>query len=300
MTSAKKGASVSDLHKNKVLIMAIMLGILAGPVVADTKASIKLLGGWAYLSAGDVNPGTQAYFAWHEARWEVSQGRYRAVHGGFELGGEIRFQLTQQIGITAGGGYLEISRSSQTFYWDTEVSGGGSVIAHPNLSAMPIWLGLDLIMPIDSRLQVRAVAAPCMLLGARYADQWLMGGWKTDTYPGYIYVTTRARKSGILIGLQGTIGLEFRLLKDVFLCLDARGRYAKSGRWEGSSVLESDSLDSFFEQGELYYESVPMLSGSPRVIMVQDAPPDGPGGKPRRAVVDFSGIVLQMGVRIRL
>jgi len=32
--------------------------------------------------------------------------------------------------------------------------------------------------------------------------------------------------------------------------------------------------------------------------MVQSAPPAGPGGQPREAVVDFSGISLQAGIKI--
>jgi hypothetical protein len=54
------------------------------------------------------------------------------------------------------------------------------------------------------------------------------------------------------------------------------------------------------ETEKLYYESVPMLTGSPRLIMVQSDPPAGPGGVPRQAVVDFSGVSLQLGIRIRL
>jgi hypothetical protein len=40
-----------------------------------------------------------------------------------------------------------------------------------------------------------------------------------------------------------------------------------------------------------------IMPNSPRLIMVQSDPPDGPGGYPRQAVVDFSGVGLRAGVR---
>jgi len=53
----------------------------------------------------------------------------------------------------------------------------------------------------------------------------------------------------------------------------------------------------FSEEGELYYEASPMLSGSPRLIMVQNTPPAGLGGMPREAAVDFSSFRVQAGIR---
>lgn len=291
---------MSGIIKKIIILQSIILGLLASPAVAGIKVGFKFHGGWNYLSAGDINPGTNAYFTWHESRWDASQGGYRAVHSGFEFGGDINLELTRNFGIAISGGYLEISHSSQLFLWDHESSLNGSVIAGPKISAVPVGLGFYLTIPISSKLGLCTDLGPCWLFKTRYTDNWQMGGWKTAAYPGYIYVTTRVRKSGALIGLQGTISLEYKILKDIFLCLDARGRLAKSSKWEGSSVLESDSLDPFSEQGILYYESVPKLPDAPRVIMVQEAPPDGPGGDPRRAVIDFSGISLRIGVKFRI
>ena len=66
---------------------------------------------------------------------------------------------------------------------------------------------------------------------------------------------------------------------------------------EGLSLWRYPPAPFFPEEGELYYEAFPMLSGSPRLIMVQSTPPSGPGGQPREAAVDFSGLSLRAGLR---
>ena len=66
------------------------------------------------------------------------------------------------------------------------------------------------------------------------------------------------------------------------------------------SVFESNGEILFSERGILFYEVVPELANEPRLLMVQSDPPDGPGSEPRQAVIDFSGVSLQFGIRIRL
>ena len=100
------------------------------------------------------------------------------------------------------------------------------------------------------------------------------------------------------------MGIEYKLLKRIGVFVEAQGRYARIRGLEGTSRSEAGEwgglLPSFSEEGRLYYESVPTLPDAPRLIMVQSDPPPGPDGEPRLAVVDFSGVSLQAGIRIRL
>jgi len=280
--------------------MGIALSVLPGPASADGKFSLRLQGGWAYLSAGDINPGTQAYFDWREAQWGASEFGYRAAHNGFELGGDIIYELTPRLGLGLGVGYLRISRASRSFLSIPDVIGPyASLDVDPTLTALPIRLGLYLTIPLNRTFNFNADAGASVYLRARYSDVWRMAYQAMDTEAGYIDITTQTEKKAAPIGFQGGIGLEYKLSRKLFLCLDARGRYARFRGLEGSSALTSDFRAPFSEHGILYYESVPMLTGSPRLIMVQNSPPDGPGGEPRQAVVDFSGVSLQAGIRIQ-
>jgi hypothetical protein len=100
------------------------------------------------------------------------------------------------------------------------------------------------------------------------------------------------------------VGIEYKFDRTTGLFIEAQGRYAKFKGFEGTSTsvpneFNGGVLPSFSETGKLYYESVPTIPGSPRWIMVQGAPPNGPDGKPREAVVDFSGVSLLAGIKIR-
>ena len=291
-------------NKTRLIFVTITaLCLLPGLAFADGKFSLRVQGGWAYLSAGDINPGTQACFDWYETGWDVSGGGYRAVHKGFELGGDIIFELTPRLGIGIGGGYLRISRVSRVFLNDPDpdvIGAHADFVAEPRLSAIPVRLGLYLTVPLSRKFNFHADVGASYYFGAHYSDEWRMSNWAFEIETGYINVTTRAEKKKTPIGFQGGIGLEYELLHKLFVYLDARGRYAKFRGLQGSSVLESDYVSPFSEQGILYYESVPMLTDAPRLIMVQSSPPDGPDGDPRQAVVDFSGVSLQVGIRIRL
>ncbi len=277
------------------------LVLLPELVQAEGRFSLRLQGGWAYVSAGDVNPGTQAYFDWNEAFWGESYFGYRTVHNGIELGGDLIFDLTPRLGLGIGGGYMTFSRASRISLYIPDVIGPyAGLRVKPTLSAVPIRLGLYLTLPLTRTFNFHADGGPSFYFRARYRDTWRTNLVQMETDSGYVDITTLAEKNNAPIGFQGGIGFEYKLSPKLFLCLDARGRYARFRGWRGSSVLESDIRTPFSEQGILYYESVPMLSGAPRVIMVQSDPPDGPGGEPRQAVIDFSGVSLQLGFRIRL
>lgn len=279
--------------------MALIL--LPGMVFADGKISLRLQGGWTYISGGDVNHGTQAFFDYNEARWPASTGGYRVVHNGYEFGGDIVFKITSRLGVGVGGGYLQISRASSMYLDDPEIATVyAGVDAEPRLSAVPLRASIHLTAPLSTKFNFHADVGTSYYLNARYSDEWFLGIWTFEDLSSYIHSTTRAQKNKTPIGFQGGIGLEYELRHELFVYLDARGRYARFSGWHGSSVLESNYETPVSEHGILYYESVPMLTGSPRLIMVQSSPPDGPGGEPRQAVVDFSGLSLQIGIRIRL
>ena len=294
------------INKTRLIFVTISaLCLLPGLVFAEGKISLRLQGGWAYQSAGDINPGTQACFYWYGGGWPESDGGYRALHNGYELGGDIIFELTPWLGIGVGGGYLRSSRASHISFQLTDpgYDANAGVSSAPILSAVPIRLGIYLTVPLSKKFNFHADAGASCYFKARYSDEWHLAQNAIATVMEEIQIVTRAEKKKAPIGFQGGIGFEYKLQHNLFLIFDARGRCARFSGWEGSSLLDIYEIGdgaTFSEQGILYYEAVPMLTGSPRLIMVQSAPPNGPGGEPRQAVVDFSGVSLQFGIRIRL
>ena len=115
-------------------------------------------------------------------------------------------------------------------------------------------------------------------------------------------ILTKAEMKRDPFGFQGGMGIEYRLTSKMAILLEAQGRWAKFRGLEGSSAaVAAEGGDPrytlFSEEGKLYFETFPLLADAPRLIMVQSAPPLGPEGEAREAVVDFSGFSLQAGFR---
>jgi hypothetical protein len=279
--------------------------LVQGVVLADSRISFRLTGGGSYISGGDVNPGTQDWFYYSKADWVTFWYRgYRAVHIGYEFGGDIIYALTPRIGISIGGEYLRISRvSTMSLLTIVPSLRDGSAGANPKLSAVPIRVGMHLTMPLSKKVNFLAEAGASYFFNARYSDE-LEAAEFTGGLISSKRVTTSAEAKGVPLGLHGGLGFEYRLLPNLFLSLSALGRYARFRTWEGSSEFEIfeyvEGTTTFSEQGILYYELVPDLPDPPRLITVQSSPSMTIGPEPRKAVIDFSGVSLQIGIRIRL
>ncbi|MGA2532919.1 MAG: hypothetical protein ABSG19_07755 [Candidatus Aminicenantales bacterium] len=301
--------------KKESFVMAIVfvLCLIPGSTLAKGKISLKIQGGLNYLQAGDVNPGTLAFFDWGKIYFApptggLIEGGDTALHRGYEFGGDLIFELTRNIGIGIGAGYLQMSRNppqSMMRIIDDPQGGGGFTkyfTAVTKLKAIPIRVGLFLSLPMSKKIDFTAHAGISYYLKAEYQADWYVAVASAVESPGQ-RLSTNAEKKETPIGFQGGLGIDYKLIRRIALFIEAQGRYARFRGLEGTSTSEPSRwggvLPSFSENGKLYYESVPMIPNAPRLIMVQSAPPAGPGGQPREAVVDFSGISLQAGIRIR-
>jgi hypothetical protein len=300
--------------RHSIALTMIALSLLSGLAFADVKVSLKIQGGWAYISGGDVIHGTQAFFDWGELYFAPPsggriEGGYTPLHRGYEVGGDLIFELTRTVGIAIGAGYLQMSRALRDSKVEIHYSLEGyryQITDVSELKAIPIRLGLLLALPISRKLDITANAGLSWYLRARYHADWYVGlipPISLDMDP-YQKISTTAEQKKFPLGFQVGVGIEYKLLPRIGLFVEARGRYARFRSLEGTSTSEPGEwgglLPSFSENGKLYYESVPMLPDAPRIIMVQSLPPPGPGAEARMAVVDFSGVTLQAGIRVRL
>lgn len=281
---------------------------------AGGRISLRLYGGLNYLCAGDVNAGTQAFFDWGKTYFApppggTITGGYKPVHWGYEFGGDIIFELSPKIGIGIGAGYLEIAKNPPTYPGMMIISdnpeGGGAVrhfYAGTTLKAIPVQLAVFLTLPINQNFNFTADAGVSCYLKPRYKGFWLVIEESSLLEPPWQSMSTAAEKNQACLGFQAGLGIEYNLLAKAALFVEAHGCYARFHGLEGTSVWEQGPwggpFPPFSETGKLYYESVPAIPNSPRWIMVQRAPPAGPGGQPREAIVDFSGVSIQAGVRI--
>jgi len=290
------------INKMRLMFLTITaLCLLPGQVFADGKFSFRLQGGWTYISGGDVNRATEAFFG--HGTWLVSSGGYRSVHSGYEIGGDIIFALTPRLGIGIGGGYVQISRYSQMGLSPDYPSWvHGLVSSDTKLSAIPIRAGVYLNLPLRGKFDILADLGLSYYFKSGFSNESMRFFFSDGDMYSFLVITTRAENKELPIGFNAGISLEYELGHNYYFFLGAQARYARFRGWTGRSVLLDNSEPplSEYEGGTLYYEAVPELAGAPRLLMVQGTPPPGPEGEPRQAVIDFSGVSLQLGIRIRL
>jgi hypothetical protein len=294
-----------------VIATALALCLIPGISSAGVRITFKLNGGLGYLRLGDVNAGTRAFFDWAQTTlpsWDYTiTGGYEALHWGSEFGGDLIFELSPKIGVGIGAGDLQRFKiGSPMMTIDYDSSPFYALYSKTKVSATPLRLGLFLTLPVGRKTNIIANAGVSWYLNVKYDSTWLLdqpSAWYE--VPAQEVSTTAANRKNPL-GFQGGLGLEHRFFWKVALFIEAQGRYAKIRHLEGTTVSTAywdyfgGYFPSFSETGILYYESVPAIPDAPRLIMVQSSPPDGPGGEPRQAAVDFSGVSLQFGIRIRL
>lgn len=303
------------MGKNKCFAISVALLLCGLPkmLLAGPKIYVRLRGGPNYLQAGDVNPGTQALLDWGRTYFNLLEGDapgegHSALHLGFELGADLIFELSHKIGVGIGAGYLQSSKMSRLPSTPVSDSFPGyfgtlEFYSKTKLSAIPLRLFINLNLPLKGKFAFNAGMGIAYYLRARCDAEWDMSVHNTFMEDLWQRTRTTAEKKGIPLGFHGELGIEYSFRQTMAFFIEARGSYARFRGLKGTTVSNEGFWGSFFppysESGKLYYESLPMIPGNPRLVMVQSSPPAGTEGKPREAEVDFSGVALQTGVRIR-
>jgi hypothetical protein len=272
----------------------------AGTPAAFSKLSLKLYGGYSHMLAGDVNEGSDFYFEILEAYaaegMGTATGRYKPLHGGYNFGADLIYQISPALGIGLGIGYMRGSSESVgtlTFETDEYI-----LSAAPMLQAMPIRLGLFLAVPVGPKLDLIANAGAAYYMGLKFEGSQYQedetGDWMRMTIEG-------SERSGADIGFHGSLGFEYKLSPKLGFFVEAVGRYAKFKNFETvtGSVEYSDGTSDSDEGLLLYIEEYDFGMGDYELsgFYLSDTEPTGP--EYREPKIDLTGFSLQAGFRIR-
>ncbi len=263
-----------------------------------SKLSLKLYGGYSYALATDLNEGSRFYFDLIEAYaaegFGTYTGSYKPAHYGLNFGADLIYQLSPTVGIGLGVGYMRIASDSLATWTDGIET--VDITAEPNLTAIPVRLGLFLTVPMGRKLSLTADAGAAWYMGLKLkASQGLefaADDWMVMTVEG-------SRRSGIDIGFHGSLGFEYKLSPKLGFFVEAVGRYAKLKNFETvTGTMEESGGGSDSTDGALYiaYETLGDYDISMFAIVEEGDTPDPDWREPK---FDLSGFSLQAGFRIR-
>ncbi len=285
----------------RLVFLILLLFIFQGTSNAE-KFGIKLTGGLNYLLVGDLNKGVRGsmdlWKDYHSYIPECSMGgEAKPIHLGFEIEGDIIFDLTQKLGIGLGAGYIygastsKIALSCLGGYensWDNKAK----------ISASPIRVGIFYTVFANKKMKVVYNTGIGLYL-AKYSY--------IETSPMTGGGTKDQKASAEGFGLHGGMGIEFNLTPTIGLVIEAQGRYAKVGSFEGKIKYLGIIPQPWEEEGLLYYWEKTFTSHEAKnahitkkypQVYIREKKPSGLGiNSVREATIDFSGFTLMGGIK---
>ncbi|MBP7706874.1 MAG: hypothetical protein KA243_06475 [Candidatus Aminicenantes bacterium] len=304
-TAAASGVPGSETGKAKAAVKPLdFLSVQDDEEDADTPAafsrlSLRLYGGYSHMLANDVNKGSSYYFQLVEAYaaegYGTATGGYSPLHGGYDFGADLVYQITPSFGIGVGAGYIRSSADSLATF-----TGEGTVdlLASTMLSAVPIRLGLFLDVPLGGKLALTANAGAAYYLGLKFTGMQGLEFAADDWMRMSLEATER---SGLDIGFHGSLGFEYKFTPKLGFFVEGLGRYAKLKNFESvTGTQESSGGLSEDTEGKLYLVTGSIGDSEISMFTISETEPlPDPGTTVREPKFDLSGFSLQAGFRIR-
>jgi len=279
--------------KKSFFLSALGLSILTlslafAPGGAEAGLAIRIFGGPGYQNIGDLNHGLKGLsdsYAYYGAGIGYSAaGTYDPIHTEMNLGGDIIFQFSPNIGIGFGSGFLRVARTSELKLTAPTPALHDEVLKFtPEVTVIPIRAGLFFFLPLGSWLQISLNAG-----GEYYLAS--ISSVVLDDNPGWWWGERDDKATGRGFGFHGGLGLEIRLSSALSLILEGQGRWAKVKDLTGSHSYRNSFGFEETKDGTLYYwTDIWLFQPFPSVGVRESLPSDPWELNARKAVLDLSG-----------
>ncbi len=258
----------------------------AGP---PTLWSAALFAGANYAGVGSLNAGAQGFADFFETRAGVpaDQG-VTPVHISFLFGGEFSFALSPRFALTVGADFFAASKQSLITYVLEKNS--ATFTAKPSVQAVPVRIGLS-YHPAGTLFFKLGVAAYFVRCGYFYR-------YEQDQF--WQEMQGDATASGL--GVWGAVGYEWAFADNFSFVVEAAGQYAQVKNFEGTGTYnDSESSAAVTEDGKLYaYDYTQGGKTISSLVLIRNRKPaEAYVASAGVATVDFSGITLRAGVKVK-
>jgi len=280
-----------------VLFFMFFVFLVYSEAPPEKKFELKLSGGISRLSGTDYDASDRGWDYLRKASMENQGGTYvweqNSLDWGWEIAGEILFNLSSRFALSGGVGYIAGKSTSK----GTTALEGITTINEADLKAkaIPVTVGIYYFLPISSRSRVYLSAG----VGYYFAS-FTRAYLREDNTPYWINADFTG--SGGDVGFHGGIGFEYVMSKSIAIVIEGFGRYAKIRGFEGTrsrgdSNDWSDSVDGNYYYSERFVWTDEWVSRT----NIGTSPPSGDDVRNvRDAEIDFSGFTIRFGLKIKL
>jgi hypothetical protein len=256
--------------------------------------SLRLGAGFFFFQSGDIERGVSGMFdetadVISSLGPTVEEIGKKSMRSGYDISGDIIYNLNSRIGVGIRFNYTHASQDSFLRFNFQDPSSPYTMWNMPRITSICISPQFYYAYPLSRILTLVANGGPALyLVDYEFGRKFVIPSIEED-----IHQKVKANS----LGFQGGIGLEFRLNPRVDLFMEAQGRYGKISNFEGNeSTYKSwhSQIWTSNEDGFLYYEEGEQY---PRLVVLSE---ESAGvGDVRKAVLNFSGVSLAAGFRIK-
>lgn len=299
-----------------LLFLLVFLNTTAFPEEKDNfklEFSAKISGGLRYMNVGDLNTFLESfdnYLADHIYYYDG--GKIGTINNyGYEFGGELRLDINSKLSLGIGIGYL--SRNNKSDFQTVGDFPTGAIptynlnefILESEVKTIPLRAGIYLTLPVLPRVNLVLNGGLDYFFSDVYLYKYHMFEDLRDDAILPVRRYDEYKVSSDFFGYHGSVGLEYNLWKNMFLVLEIKGMYAKSNNLKGSREYYYSWLANGTETGALYIGNMGSINfgygtDCPALIISPTKPSGDEFGGIREFVLDFSGVSVTLGIRLRL
>jgi opacity protein-like surface antigen len=276
----------------------LLTAVLIAPPTAGAQGfAVKLFGGYNYMNGGDVKDGQKGILDYYTEFFPLlgytAHQEYKPLRDAWDVGGDIIFYFTPNIGIGLGAGYIQSFTGASTLALTRPLTTTIDFTSTPKVSAIPIRASLYVAIPLGTG------ASLTLHGGAAYYLAKMQYVLKAAAGTDWEQVEIKADGKGI--GFHAGIGLEVDLSSNLSFVVEGTGRLANIDGFTGTNMMTSSGGGSVSESGTLYFYKYNYgVLGTFSEIDLRDTVPSGPAYSDiREAKVDFSGFSARTGLILR-
>ncbi|UCC39541.1 MAG: SH3 domain-containing protein [Candidatus Aminicenantes bacterium] len=260
------------------------------PSLRPPKSPFELYfsGGGIFIDGGDLNSGAQGLADYYGYNLGVEgKGEVKPAHLSYILGGELVFPLSSYIQLGLGVDYFLGEKESRVEF----EKGSSSEIftTRPKIQALPLRLVIS-FYPLPyfyAKIGAEYYFAKCTYF-YRFQKEDFGEEWQGEA---------KAQDMGFL----GGFGFDWTLSPNLSFIVELTGRYAKIKSFEGTDTYSDSEGLKTTEEGILYSYYAKGAGGeSYPLLFIRDKVPSEAGVfDPQEAIIDFSGLSLKAGFKIK-